>query len=282
MKIFYLIIDESGAKGYSDNNEKFVQEFGLMVGFLVPEEHLKQWREQSDYYFKINNTLHMDEKIHITSLKAEEQERFRETLNQIFLYSGVNWYYQATYVQGFNEGNSDKESLHSKLFAMIFSKALYNLTLLKENGDLKIHIISDILNKGEIKLFKREIQDLISIFTNKNIEKDLVIFDKKTKNLIRAKSISKLDKKDKNFPEFKSIDLDISIEDSNLTLMADILANSVFHHLNKYLKDKNNYPSLNSRQAIKNHPLDKLVLGSPDEDQQNCLPNIYDIMYRKR
>lgn len=32
----YLIIDESGAKGYSSNTEKIQGEFGVMVGYLVP------------------------------------------------------------------------------------------------------------------------------------------------------------------------------------------------------------------------------------------------------
>ena len=51
MKTFYLIIDESGAKGYSENTEKYLQEFGVMVGFLVPSEYLMVWRSKSEKFF---------------------------------------------------------------------------------------------------------------------------------------------------------------------------------------------------------------------------------------
>ena len=57
MKTFYLIIDESGAKGYSENTEKYLQEFGVMVGFLVPSEYLMVWRSKSEKIFEINKCL---------------------------------------------------------------------------------------------------------------------------------------------------------------------------------------------------------------------------------
>lgn len=57
MKTFYLIIDESGAKGYSENTEKYLQEFGVMVGFLVPSEYLMDWRSKSEKFFEINKCL---------------------------------------------------------------------------------------------------------------------------------------------------------------------------------------------------------------------------------
>ena len=280
MKTFYLIIDESGAKGYSKNIEKNPKEFGVMVGFLVPKNFIHIWRKKSDEHFKIHL---QDEKVHITSLSNKEQEKLRNKLYQIFTISGINWYYSAIYTQGFHEGAFDtKELLHSKLFSMIFTKALYNLSLLKEAGDIKIHVISDTLNQGEIKIFKRNIQDLIKIFTNTPREKELTKYDKEKQTIIKAKSISKITEKDKNFPVFKDIKLEISIENSNLTFMADILANSVYYYIKEYIKEKNNYPLLNSKQAIEQHPLSNLVLGSPNELDKKALPDIYNIIYRKR
>ena len=35
-----FVIDESGAKGYSDNREKFKGEIGVVAGVLVPTERL--------------------------------------------------------------------------------------------------------------------------------------------------------------------------------------------------------------------------------------------------
>lgn len=277
MKTFYLIIDESGAKGYSKNTEKYLQEFGLMVGFLVPDEYLMSWRSNSKNFFKINT----NKKTHITSLNNKEQDNLRNILFNIFLQNGINWFYGASYVQGFNKGTNSKELLHAKLFSNVFMKALYSLTLLKENGHIKIHVISDTLNDGEIKLFKREVQDLIKIMTNRNIEKNLTTYNKTSNKLIQATSVTKITKKDKDFPEFENIEIEICTEETTLTLMADILANSVYYYLKEYIKNTNNYPRLNTKQAIQNHPLSKLVLGLPNIDDE-ALPDIFDIMYRKR
>jgi len=278
LKTFYLIIDESGAKGYSENTENNSQEFGVMVGFLIPSKYLMDWKFKSKEIFGINT----DEKIHITSLNQAEQHKLRNTLYNIFLQSGINWFYEAIYVQGFHEGAYSKELLHAKLFSSVFMKALYNLTLLKENGSIRIHVISDPLNDGEIKLFKKEVQNLIKIITNNDIKKDLTIFNKNTNQLIKGTSVTKITKKDKNFPEFENIQLEISTEGTALTLMADILANSVFYYLKKYIKNTKNYSRLNTKQAIENHPLSKLVLGSPDINNDKALPDIFDILYRKR
>lgn len=278
MKTFYLIIDESGAKGYSENTEKYLQEFGVMVGFLVPSEYLMDWRSKSEKIFEINT----NKKTHITSLNNKEQHRFRNILFDFFLQNGINWFYEASYVQGFNEGADSKELLHAKLFSSVFMKALYNLTLLKENGNIKIHVISDTLNDGEIKLFKREVQDLIKLITNRDIEKNLTAFDKNSNKLIKSISVTKITEQDKHFPEFENIQLEISSEETTLTLMADILANSVFYYLREYIKNTNNYPMLNAKQSIDKHPLSKLVLGSPNMNSEEALPDIFDIMYRKR
>ncbi len=80
MKTFYLIIDESGAKGYSTNKEKLPKEFGVMAGFLVPSDYIKNWRDNTSIHFNMET----DRKTHITSLNKINQNKFRETLYNIF------------------------------------------------------------------------------------------------------------------------------------------------------------------------------------------------------
>lgn len=47
-----LVIDESGAKGFSKKGESYKGEVGLMAGYLFPEEALSYMREFTSGLFK--------------------------------------------------------------------------------------------------------------------------------------------------------------------------------------------------------------------------------------
>lgn len=172
--------------------------------------------------------------------------------------------------------------MHAKLFLGVFAKALSNLQLLKINTNIKISVISDTLNKGEVKLFQKEVRDIINIFSGKDIERDLTSYDKKNNKLIKAHSVSKIQESSFEDDLFNGIDIEISHEQSALTLLADILANSAFYTLSKYLQDTKGYSDLNTKAAIKDHPISRLVLGVSDHENEHSLPDFFDMLYRKR
>ena len=95
----YLIIDESGAKGYSKNIEKKEGEFGVMVGYLVPFNALNDLRYQANQSFQ---EISDENKIHITDLTKSQMHKAREIVYTNFKHMKACWFYNAIYVNGFN------------------------------------------------------------------------------------------------------------------------------------------------------------------------------------
>ena len=125
-----LVIDESGAKGYSTKEEKSSGEIGVMVGYLIPKEHLSLARNLAISCF---SSITSNTKIHLTDLTREQQKAARNIVYTMFSNNELVWFYNAIYSQGFYEshnkesrgGLEEKELLHSKLFSGVFLKALY-------------------------------------------------------------------------------------------------------------------------------------------------------------
>lgn len=60
-------LDESGAKGYSDNREKVKGELGVVAGVLVPAEHVSRVVSEIG---EITERFKTNGKLHITDLGA--------------------------------------------------------------------------------------------------------------------------------------------------------------------------------------------------------------------
>ena len=176
MEEIYLVIDESGAKGYSDNVESFEGEIGLMAGFIVPSAALKEIRSDLQ---AIRNRFLTTEKVHITDLQSEQQHELREDLYQYIKDKNISCIYEAIYVQGFFDCFDDfkkklkstkqsirsnikipdqkiKELLHAALFEGVFCKALAYCINNGYNGKYKINVITDRIDQSIKKSSKKK------------------------------------------------------------------------------------------------------------------------------
>jgi hypothetical protein len=75
MSKIYLICDESGSKGFSDNAEKFEGEFGLFAGYFLTEDNIGEMKIVFETIYK-EYSGH-DGKLHITDLDETEQRKLR-------------------------------------------------------------------------------------------------------------------------------------------------------------------------------------------------------------
>ncbi|MDN5060007.1 hypothetical protein [Aliarcobacter butzleri] len=265
MKKLALIIDESGAKGDSNNQEQYEGEFGIMVGFLIPYEVLEQCRKQSEFIF---HELQIEGKLHITDLENDEQKRIRDTIYMIFKENSIGWFYHSISVQRFFENenkykssSSEKSSLHYELFQGVFYKALDFYR--KHDEDIKkidIKIITDNLDTGIIKKFKRKLQDTITIMTGNSLTKEINTYNKETNTLLKATKTTQVKG---SMIQWEDIQFEIITENSHLTFIADILANSTHYYIKQEII-KNKDINLNSKIAIKNHPLKDYVMELND------------------
>ena len=276
-----LVIDESGAKGYSKKGENYKGEVGVMAGYLFLEEFLPYMR---GLHSRIFENIHSDGKLHLTDLSAEQQKKARTIVYDLFLSNSICWFFEAISVEGLFQSVHDKERsgsgknelLHAKLFSGIFSKAIDRLKV-SNPSSIHLSVITDTISETTQKQFQLEVASYISFATGNNIKKDFSSYDRETGIVTKYKTESSVDFSDGNVLE--NLEFKIKCEDTPLTFVADILANSAYYYVkNNLSKDPMLKP--NSSAAIKGHPLSHLAHGAYNSDIVD-VGSFSDLVYRR-
>ena len=274
---YYLIIDESGEKGYSTNINTSNNEFGVMAGYFLSIDEIDKAREILKAEL---NTIDNNKKVHITDLTKDKQVLLRNTIFKLFKSNKTRWIHQSIYNKGFcNSTIGNKSLLHAELFLGIFLKAIAHIYDKFRNKEIHLNIISDTIDKTTKEKLKKSVKDVISILTgdyNKiNVSKK---WNSEKKELTNWKTVSTV-VVDPNSLQLNKLTFDINCENSELTLAADVLANSTYY----YLKEKtnvNNSIRLDSKEAISNHPLSNQLYGYYDKSDNNAI-DLFNTIYRK-
>ena len=278
VKTVLLILDESGAKGYDDNKEQHQGELGVMAGFALPESATEVFTSGLS---EIVQSISTDGKLHITDLEPEAQETLRSQLFDYFIQNHVSWFYEAIYVQGFHETHNRmkqsveeamqarrspvklsrhqiKESLHGELFQGAFAQGL---AWAKDNVGPRLHlkVITDRVDAPVLNIFKTQVDELLNMEQPDRTE--VTGFDIHKQEIVKGTIEIGVASGCEDFGDFSGITYNIECDDNVLTLAADILANSVHHHL-KQIQNHTPGLSINSPEAIQGHPLQKFVYGT--------------------
>lgn len=283
-----LAIDESGAKGYSDQVERSPGEAGVMAGFVLPAREVNRVRTELE---RVQKGFLTNGKPHITDLSRAEQERLRTDIFDYFQQTGICWFFEAVYVQGFHENAKSinkmiedgrkkrrspikvshiryKESLHSELFLGIFGKAVaFGFEVLRKQK-FHIEVLSDQVDKKLLKMFEAEGQKLLSI--GKPTRREVTGFDPAENKVVRGEIRTEIKANAEVIGDYSEITFTIGCETSSLTIAADVLSNSVYHHLKKTQENKVGKP-LNTKDAITGHPLANLVFGAWESKETNYI-----------
>lgn len=287
-KLVYLVCDESGAKGYDDKPEAVKAELGVMAGFLVPGEALPDVRirlgEIADEFMRAG-------KLHITDLPADRQGELR---SRIFAYLSAmsanvpSLLYEAIHQQGFHEwgemvrsaaakakasrrssvaisAHESKELLHCELFTGLFSKAVvFAIDQFGWGTPVKIVVVTDRIDEPIRRQFKEAASRLLRIEPE---VQEVTGYDRETRQLVEGQ-IRTAVRASVNPGEPSGIAFEIESEQTPLTLAADVLANSVHHHLTELRLGERRGASLNTKEAIAGHPLDRHFYACWDETME--------------
>lgn len=275
-----VICDESGAKGYSNQKEKYPGEFGLFAGYVLKSD--SQLEKIESELSNIFNEIEWPEnqKKHLSNLNSELAEKIRCNVFKIFKENEIICMYSAIYVDGFYSSNNEiketknkikelvtsnievtkhyeEESLHVALFQNLFLKIISLYEERKEDKNLLI-ILDNVDNwvKRQLNSAKREVLEISNEQTIK-----VVGSDKKDRSKIYT---GKIEIKPKIPEEYKikinpdKIKLEKNIRPS-LIFAADVLSNSLyncFSDLNKSIPGI----SLNSFDKLEIHGYDYFYL----------------------
>ncbi|MFM5540232.1 hypothetical protein ACET8U_21870 [Aeromonas veronii] len=278
MRRIVLVVDESGEKGFSKKPEVYPGAFGVMSGYIFLEEGIEEVRGIFD---RLTNDFKVNGKLHLTDLPSEQQDLVRKRVFSFFREGKVGWFYQAIYSQGHYQsifepdrgGEGKSERLHTKLFYGLFVKAVSRARL--DSGDsLHIRIITDLVDMKTVREFQIEADHFINVLQGIKISRYFQSYDHENRKPIKTYVDTQV--VTKNPASFKSLEYSIESEDSSLTFVADVLANSAHYYLKKK-QDTNTGIDLNSRLAIGSHPLSDLVFIPYEEGQRD----IFDSLYRR-
>lgn len=294
MKKLYLICDESGAKGFSDNKEQSHGEFGIFAGYLIDESKIENSKIELKVIYDKYSTG--DGKIHITDLESSLQENLRTEVFDWLEKNDISCAYEAISVQGFNSAyeslnaikevqvsslsqkysfskNLDLDRLHSELFQGLFGKAIAFFIEKYGEENINITVVTDKIDDKIKKEFMTKAKEIIN-----PLLKDIKVkaFDK-FKNIPVVKNI-KFKSEQINNDNISKTNFEIIVEDNELTLIADIIANSLLYYIKQEIENNPDI-NLNSSIAIKNHPLLNLFYGLSEKRNANI---VSDVIFKRK
>jgi len=167
-------------------------------------------------------------------------------------------------------GNERLASLHQELFLGAFGKGVA-FCIDHLGNEVSIDVITDRVDGSVLKSFDEAAQRLLNVGSRK--ETRVSGFDPDSKTVVRGLVTTGMDQ----LGDFTGVEYNISQSTSVLTLAADVVANSVHHHL-KSLQACKPGCALNTVDAIARHPLAKSVYGVTTE--ASVMPQVADTIFR--
>jgi hypothetical protein len=275
-----LACDESGAKGYADQDEAFPGEVGVFAGILIPQQERE---EQARPIFQALCDRYRPAfgKLHIADLPPDQQEALRADVFGAIKEVGVPCFWYAIHVAGLHDWHKTERaavdrakqltengtspprikrgspreqvrSMHVELFAGLYGH-LVAFLLERDCTATDIEIRTDQVDSPIVKEFEQVARRLLS---DDPVLKTVKGWDTVTKQVVEGSIQVRL-----NIPEslvvapaVRSLSINtVAIEDGYV-LAADVLANSL-NYMFKNRSQEELYSLLNGPDAIVSHPI---------------------------
>lgn len=290
--LFYLICDESGAKGYSNKLEQGSDSLGLVAGLIIHESQFPYLQKACAEIHKKHSTDSVS-KFHMTDLPSNKQNDIRnEVFNAIksldarLVYSSVTkagmnkWYniqkklrddnIEKEKERGYGICFHDpKESMLEMLYIDVISNFFATIIDYHVNdGDFDAHILIDNIDTPILSAIKEQVSELITdpSYSKENIKSSR--FHYKTGVVEKSSGTIEFNIKIPDSlkgDELNNITFEIQLNDS-LAIFPDVVANSLRYFAKNNLQN-NTKLAMNSAELIAGHPLEKyfVALSRPED-----------------
>lgn len=279
-KIFFYC-DESGAKGYANQDEAYAGEVGVFAGIMVPEDHLGTVKPAFDQV--ASRYMPMSGKLHIADLAPVQQEAMRNEIYAVIKNTNLPCFWYAIHAAGLHayhqnltnlhtqqgealraarhgvepriKRGSQREkpaSMHVELFSGLYSH-LVAFLLERERQGVDIEIRTDQVDTPLVKSFTEVAEDLLDNDPSVANTTGFDTIDKKVVTgsiTITVQWPPELDLS----PLVNSLSIETVSDSDGLVLAADVLANSL-NYLFKNRGTEALYGPLNCAEAVADHPL---------------------------
>lgn len=279
-KVFFYC-DESGAKGYANQDETYPGEIGVFAGLMVPEECLATVKPAFDQIAARYTPA--SGKLHIADLAPELQEALRNELFTAIKNTELPCFWYAIHVAGLHayhqtsamllKQHSDAlrtarggaeprikrgsprekpESMHVQLFSGLY---MHLVAFLLERGrqGADIEIRTDQVDTPLVVSFTEVAEDLLNNDPSVTQTTGFDTIEKKVVNGSVTAAVKWPPELDFS-PLVSSLSIVTRPDSDGLVLAADVLANSLYYHFKHRVADAL-YSPLNCQDAVAGHPL---------------------------
>lgn len=279
----FLYCDESGAKGYANQDEAYPGEVGVFAGIMSPEVNIATVKGTFDEIAA--RYMPASGKLHIADLSMEQQADIRNELFSEIRCSRLPCFWYAIHVAGLHAYHSaqsawlkksaeecrlarggkdprikrgspreEPASMHVELFSGLYA---HLVAFLIERGqeDVHIEIQTDQVDTPIMNRFEEVASDLLN--NDPQVSKASG-FDTVEKKVVHGSVTSTVQwPPDFDFsPVVSSLAIGTASRSDGLVLAADVLANSLNYHFKNRTTDTL-YAPLNCRESIADHPLEE-------------------------
>lgn len=273
--------DESGAKGYADQDEAFPGEVGVFAGLLVPQEERESvarpmFAALCDKYRPASG------KLHIADLTPEAQQSLRADVFGAIKQCGIPCFWYAIHVAGLHDwhkrtqklkedakalaaanrsgpprvkrgsARDNPTSMHVELFAGLYAHLLAFL-MERECINTHVEIRTDQVDTPIVKQFDEMAKRLLS---EDPVLSKVTGWDTVTKEVVHGVIESRVEMPASLAlpPIVAKLSINTSPIEDGYVLAADVLANSL-NHMFKNRSPTDLYAPLNAPEAIEQHPI---------------------------
>jgi hypothetical protein len=297
MNEVFFVCDESGAMGFADRPEQAVKAIGLLAGVIVPKAAEIAVRNKLGS-IAANCPPSADGKLHITGLGEAESDALRKEVFQLIKDQKLNCVYSATAVEGFhasfqqlktaeasavaakpahivdNNPRLKPDRLHADLFQDAFGVVTaWCEEKYGEKVETTVHVRTDPVDARILHEFRAAAAELTGAALGWT--QQLKFYDKLAKKPLTTEISTKFEGAGAYGPA-SHIKYTVQVDSVAFTLLADVVANSLFDHIRKRFA-AGGITDLNGTAAVEGHDLAGFIYGL---NMAAGVPRLSDVVHR--
>ncbi|MCG9963988.1 hypothetical protein [Shewanella cutis] len=275
--------DEAGRLGYIDQPENYRGEFTLVAGIIVEKHNKSPISNFCDYLSNRFNQSNTNSKFHVTDLESNRESVRNEVFN-LLKSNNIPIVYGANYFQALHLDFAKQKQINLDSVRKMKSQGIglsKNLSMFKKNAQAEafynfyakaMGISLEIFNQPILGLVKTDkIDSKVHEYYVESVDR---FHSLNSRHPLKGRRYDYQTKEVDNFGVSVNLQIDdpkyrilfesrgeVEIIDSSVSILSDVVANSLNHHLLSYVK-RSNCGALNGYEAIDGYPLaDQIIVA---------------------
>lgn len=293
---FYFYCDEAGHLGHAGKASDNEAAISLVAGLIADEIQKEQIEYHCEKIYSKYLPSSNSKKFHITDLDQLQQQQLREDVFSFIKESNTKIVYSAIYFSALRD-EFEKKSYDHEISTQTLKGTGVSLSRLPHAFNKRAHaetfynyyvsaicfaiqsaknavsavVMTDHIDEKILEELNTQINRTHTLTPQHTLAGSHYSYDEKTAHKFSV-SINHMASTDPRIKTLMQSEGKIIRVGEEYSIVADIIANSIFYYLNKYVV-KSGYGKLNCLDAIKEHPLADHIIGLSSTSLDNRYPH---------